>query len=368
MFITELFKSKFNKDKVLLLVEPGGIGDYILVRPYLKFIKKSPKYKDYKIFYLAKECYADFVSAYDSSLFDDIISYNPKELASNNDYKRYLYKKLNKLNIDTVLNLRSIVVDNLPDWSLRKRLVKNIKAKNKIADVIKLKNNKRHERKLKIYSQIIYSENKIDFEFERRRLFFEKLLQINIPHQDSSFCSVLDSIDNNTVLMSMSSQSEYRNYPVDKCTSLLHKLLSVTDYKFALLGTKNQYEYNQDIINRIGNHIRIINLAGKTNITQLPDILKKCAFLIGVESGTIHIANSVGCNTFCLSNGSFYQRFHPYPQPSTVTYIYPDWFNQAISNSDLDLMDVYGGEQSWNLDDINFDNLCSLFEKKADNV
>ena len=355
--IKSLLNFRSDKQKVLLLIEPGGIGDYVLIRPYLKFIKQSPKYKDYKVIYLSKDSYVDFVRAYNSEHFDLIIPYSPKDLDYNRDYRRYLVNKLNSLNIDTILNLRTIIIPNHPDWGVRKKLIKNIKAKHKVADIIKLRNSKKYEKKLNIYTDLIYSQEDLIFEFERHRLFFEKFLEINIPRQNTSFENILGGIDKNTVLMSMGSLSEYREYPVDKSILLINKLLSVTDYKFALLGTQNQFEANQTIIERIDEPGRVINLAGKTNITQLPDILKKCAFFIGTESGTVHIANSVGCKTICISNGSYYKRYHPYIDSSNVTYIYPQWFKDAISEGKLDLMDVYGGEQPWSLNDININEI-----------
>ena len=357
MKFSSLLKFKSEEEKVLLLIEPGGIGDYVLIRPYLKFIKQSPKYKDYKVIYLAKDSYIDFVRAYDSDCFDSIISYDPLEFDEDRDYRKYLLKKLNSLNVDTIINLRAIVVPNLPDWCVRRKLIKHIKANNKIADVIKLKSNKRKEHKLKFYTDIIYNNNEYFFELERRRLFFEKFLGINIPKQNSSFENILGGIDKNTVLISMGSLSEYREYPVDKCIILINKLLSVTDYKFALLGIQSQSKNNQTILKGVNDSDRVINLAGKTNINQLPDILKRCALFIGTESGTVHIANSVGCKTICLSNGSFYQRFHPYPDCSNAMYIYPQWFKDAVSEGVLNLMDVYGGEQPWSLNGINVEEI-----------
>ena len=73
-----IFFNKKEKDKYLLLIEPGGIGDYIFCRPFFKYFKESLKYKDYKIIYLAKDIYADFVSTFDGEYFDKIIAYNTK--------------------------------------------------------------------------------------------------------------------------------------------------------------------------------------------------------------------------------------------------------------------------------------------------
>lgn len=356
-------KNKDNKVKFLLLVEPGGIGDYILIRPYLKFIKQSPKYKNYKIIYLAKDSYIDFVRAYDYEQFDYMIPYNVQALDDSRDYRRYLIKKLNEFNIDTILNLRTIIIPNHPDWGVRKKLIKNIRANRKIADVIKLRSSKKYEKKLDIYTDVIYSDNDFIFEFERHRLFFEKFLNIKIPPQDTKIDSLPDVIDNNTVLVSMGSLSEYRNLSADKCIKLLNELIVKTNYKFALLGTYNQHDINQTILTGVTHSERVINLSGKTNITQLPEILKKCALLLVAESGTLHIANAVGCKAICVSNGSYYRRYHPYPQNSNITYIYPEWFKKGIANGDLDLIDIYGGEQPWNLDDICLDDIVNAVVK-----
>lgn len=351
---------KKNNQKVLLLVEPGGIGDYVLLRPYLKFIRISEKYKDYKILFLARNSFYDFVMANDSEIFDGIFPYNPEEFDKNKDYKKYLINRLNTMNIDTIINLRAITIDNLPDYSARRQLIKRTKAKYKIADVLKLRDNPKHENKLKIYTDIIYSDIELIFEGERRRRFFEKLLDLNIPEQDTKITTYTDLIDNQSIILSLMSSSEFRSLPNEKCIQLLNLLLEKTDYKLVLTGTLAQYSTYQKIIQKTNNRNRIINIAGKTNITTLTEMLKKCAFCIGIDSGTVHIANSIGCKTICLSNGIYYKRFHPYPNNTTITYIYPQWFKIAVKNGKLDLVNGYGGgDLPWGYGDIDVDEIIS---------
>jgi len=101
------FKIKRNKKSkipYLVLLDPGGIGDYTFCRPYFKYIKKSPKYKSYKIIYITKDIYADMTKCYNSSSFDEILGYNTK------NYK-YLFKHLKGYNIKTLINLRCIVLE-----------------------------------------------------------------------------------------------------------------------------------------------------------------------------------------------------------------------------------------------------------------
>ena len=49
-----------TSSKELLIVNTDSIGDYILFRNFLKEIKNSEKYKDYKIVLLGCEKYKDF--------------------------------------------------------------------------------------------------------------------------------------------------------------------------------------------------------------------------------------------------------------------------------------------------------------------
>ena len=78
--------------------------------------------------------------------------------------------------------------------------------------------------------------------------------------------------------------------------------------------------------------------------------------MIAVETGTVHIANLVGCKTICLSNGAFYNRFHPYKN-SSVSYIYPEKFNELIKTDSLDKLDVWSGNSPCNTMDISIENI-----------
>ena len=46
LFVKMKFKMAARPKPCVVVVDPGGIGDYMFCRPYFKYIKQSPKYKN----------------------------------------------------------------------------------------------------------------------------------------------------------------------------------------------------------------------------------------------------------------------------------------------------------------------------------
>ena len=124
-----------KKENAAVFIEPGGIGDYYFNIPFFKYIR------------IAKDNQIDFVKSNCGEYFDEIISCNYTDYLESKDYKKYLLKKIHKYNVQILVNLRMIIVDTMGDFRPRRHLVKDVKAKVKIADVIKLKENKKFEKK-----------------------------------------------------------------------------------------------------------------------------------------------------------------------------------------------------------------------------
>ena len=48
------FKTLNKIENCVAIVDCGGIGDYMICRPYFKYLKESPKFKDCNFIYLCK--------------------------------------------------------------------------------------------------------------------------------------------------------------------------------------------------------------------------------------------------------------------------------------------------------------------------
>ena len=343
-----------KKEKAVLFFEPGGIGDYMFCRPFFKFIHQSERFKNLKKVYIVKDYFAEFMNAYDSQYFDEIISYSTSDFENDRYYRKYLFNKLNRYKYEQIVNLRTVVVDNLKDYNPRKRIIRTLKSSKKTVNAIYVKNNDR--RLNQMYNNVIFSDKKYDFELERKRKFFEELLGIKIGN-DYSFKIEQVLTTNNNIAISMFATSERRMLTFEKWKQIIHKISELyPDKNFVFLGSQGEKKDINKFVQSLNCKDRCKNLAG-TPFSVIPDVLRQCELLLSVESGNVHLAQSVGCKTICFSNGSYYQRFHPYPDSENVKYIYSEQFLNNLNNNKIDLWDTYGGNQDWAVDGISVDDV-----------
>ncbi len=95
----------------------------------------------------------------------------------------------------------------------------------------------------------------------------------------------------------------------ERYAELADCLIAQKRAKILFVGVKDEIP----IINQIQNMMqgKAINIAGKTNITQLASILYVCNVFIGNDSGPMHLAAAVGTQTIGLYGPSDPKRFGP---------------------------------------------------------
>ncbi len=68
---------------------------------------------------------------------------------------------------------------------------------------------------------------------------------------------------------------------------------------------------------------KILDLTGKTTLEEFAGLLANAEFVIGNESGGIHLAAAAGRPGFCLAGFGHWRRFIPYPEPYPVPGVVP---------------------------------------------
>lgn len=331
----------------------GGIGDYILLRNNIKYLKEV--LKEYNIVYFAKNCLLnELAENYDNKFIDKIISISNIKLS-------YLNKNFE---FDTIINFA-------PFYNIRKKykgdintykLIKSIQAKNKIANIIDNTNNACINHKiLKIYTNIIHTPIGI-FEDMRIKLILENAFGIKIPFVDKNLKPIWD-ITKKYILLSPFSRSEERNISCDIWVNIVNYISEhFANINIVFIGNEYHSENIELIINKCSNKKNIVNLAGKTDITLLPSIIKGSLFLIAPDTGTIHIANATQTKGICISGGSYYCRFQPYEK--NITYIYPEEFEQMLLKNDKEeLKKFYNNNYTFNVKNISFEKIKNCIEK-----
>lgn len=356
MFIRIKLKIKIKNG--VGIYEPGGIGDYSLCRTYFKYLKRSEQFKDKKLFYFTKTSFKNIVQDLDGDLFDEIIDFDFNNI-------KLFKKKLKEYKINTLIFLPPLNKGNHFSIAKNRKKILNIINANKIyVDVIS-DHNVNIKYKNKVFP--IYTIPK-EFESERRRQFFEKLLNLHIPKEEKIIETTFN-LKQDYICVSLVTNNAKRNYSKENWIKIVNSIIKTArnDVQIVFIGSNRDYMYTQDVIKSSIDKKRCINLCGKTDISLVPTLLKNSKFLLGPETGTVHLAHDVKCSAICLSTGSHYGRYHPYK--TSVTYIYPDDFDKMLNEKNhSELIKFYEANWQYKLEDISLEKIIKVLNKHLVNT
>lgn len=81
-------------------------------------------------------------------------------------------------------------------------------------------------------------------------------------------------------------------WPAERFAEVVERLVGLYDFKILILSGPKEIYLADQIANEIKG--KVVNLAGKTSVSQLASILKRCTLFISNDSGPVHIASAVG--------------------------------------------------------------------------
>lgn len=129
-------------------------------------------------------------------------------------------------------------------------------------------------------------------------------------------------IDEPYITISLDSASAQRIWEPEKFATIVNLIHDKYDYSVCFTGGEAANPLYSEAIKHIKNSERTYNLIGKTSFDQWIELLRKSSFHISVDSGSIHVAASVGTQSFCLIGAWNGTRPLPYvidaPSPETV--------------------------------------------------
>ncbi|MCK4664224.1 MAG: hypothetical protein KAT68_15250 [Bacteroidales bacterium] len=171
----------------------------------------------------------------------------------------------------------------------------------------------------------VYSNN---FEFIRNKFFVEKLLNTSINISAPAFN--IKKENNNSIVIFPGKRDVFRRWDSIKFSKVINYILiNYSDIKIIIVGGNTDIEIANKILINVSNTNNLINLCGKTTIIELIEIINRTNLVISNETVAVHIAASTNTNCICLSNGTHYFRFNPYPSSisKNIITLYPDFFD-----------------------------------------
>lgn len=362
-FIVSLNKQKI-KLNTLLLIKLDSIGDYLLFRNFLEYIKRSEKFKNYKITLLGNIIWKELAETFDAETIDNFLWLERKKFNNNILYKYHLLNSIYKYGFETVINCsysREILFGD--------SIVKTSRAINRIGSIGSPDSHVKWKRNLltdRAYTKLIPSSNQIMFEFDRNKEYFSNILNVNLD-MIKPFLNTdkFDSFDLNKeyVVVFPGANHSKRKWDKEKYSIVIAHLLKNYELDIVLAGSISDYIIADDIFNKLKSE-RVKNFAGKTNLPQLAKLISDSKLLISNETSAIHFAAVVNTPFICISNGNHFGRFHPYPKEMGLKaiFIYPKEIMDYISDYDY-LKSKYGFGSELNINCINESEVVAAAEK-----
>jgi ADP-heptose:LPS heptosyltransferase/GT2 family glycosyltransferase len=95
----------------------------------------------------------------------------------------------------------------------------------------------------------------------------------------------------------------FKQWPPEHFASLVNLLVEFEDVNAVLIGGPDEVEIANQILGRIKRPERVISLAGKLKLDELPFFIESCALFVGNDSGPKHLAATLGVPTIGIHSG-----------------------------------------------------------------
>jgi ADP-heptose:LPS heptosyltransferase len=114
------------------------------------------------------------------------------------------------------------------------------------------------------------------------------------------------------VVVNINSEASSRRLTVIKATELLNALASDINQKIILVGAPKEKEFVDSVVSKLNHPPGIENLAGKTSLCQLAEVLASAQVMLTTDSGPAHLANALGTQTVVLFGAGNESNTAPY--------------------------------------------------------
>jgi len=357
-------KSKSLSRDRLLLVRLDSIGDYVLFRDFIRILKESEKYKNYKITLCGNVIWKNIAEVFDKDYIDEFIWVDRTELSNNLFYRLKVLKDINSRSFDVVVQptftREYFIADSVVKASSAREKIGSKGDKSTINMLRKLLSDR-------YYTRLIDTDQKVLFEFLRNKHFFESLLGIALnierPSLDISKVKFKSLTKNNYVVFFPGAGDNFRKWDTSNFSQISDYLSDKYKVDIIICGDIGDKVLAEDIIAK-SNKGNILDLTGKLSLSEFAKLFSNAILLVSNETGAVHISVAVSTKTICVSNGNHFGVFNPYPKDISkgVYYVYPEEIMKKFNDFEF-LCQKYRYGSGLDINKINAKDVIEVIDK-----
>ena len=303
--------------KNILILSMTRMGDMIQTTPLIKGLKE--KYPTAKITLLVTSDFASAVPLIPE--VDDSIVVNFRQFDNQANWEDLSWIKIYRYLENTLREIKDRKFDLLVNLSHSKfsaLMVRYLGVKNVVGFYCDNFGNRMTGHPwMQYFSVKIFNRNFNEFNlaeiFSRSGGVDVKGRSIAVTHPQNDFSLgtlIPPEFNEGEVLIGIQAGSslEGRRWPVQSFAALADRLVENINARILLFGVESENDVAEDVISLVKNKDKVVNLAGKTNLSQLSGLLEKCQYLVTNDTGTMHLAAALGTKIV----GLFFAHAHPY--------------------------------------------------------
>ncbi len=293
--------------KRLLIIKTDAIGDYVLFRNFIEIVKNSEVFGGYDIDLVGNGIWQNLAIKYDSDFVSNFFSISPDELYEAPWQTLKSGWRLFKRNYGIVLQpiyARTFMGDGIAALTAAKEIVGFAGDTERINLKYKVKTDR-------FYTRLLQLTVDCQFEFDRSKFFFERILREKIAITGPSI--KVESGLKKSILIFPGARVAKRSWEAEKFIELIKLLRATTIEQICLAGGPGDTSIGNYLIKNLPPD-SVINLIGTTSVTDMVELIGNAALVISNESAPIHIAAAVNTKAICVLGGGHFGRFAPYPE------------------------------------------------------
>lgn len=305
----------------VLIVRLDAIGDFILWLDSAKELRKL--YPDKKIVLCANAAWAGLAEHF--PYWDTVIAIERNRLLDDLIYRYKFFIQIRKQHFQI-----AIQPTYSREYSIGDNLIRATGAMQRIGSQGHMNPSYRNERDKAIsdtwYTKLIPTDTTALMELKRNAEFIRGLgakdFITSVPRIENFFTLPKSlQIEKHYYVVFPGAGWNSRMWSRDKYADLIARLHNSLGWQTILCGSSDEKNICDEIIKLSGHEA--INLAGKTSIVELVEMIRGATLLIGNETSAIHIAAATGTPSVCIMGGGHFGRFMPYEMDNPLNAILP---------------------------------------------